>query len=199
MSKLIPYDDIKRIIIEAHGWMKAYLALQYASASRMGELIAYTHRFKTKANRKTDGLLKKNFNLTENYIEWKIPQFKRGKNSVKECFVLKEEEWLYEIIKAWLEICKEQVLPYKIAWSNYTLNGYLRQFGYTTHDLRHSRATHLVTKYGYGAFEIKDLLGHAKLESSAVYVHQTRMKEKIQEYYSKTNKKKPEFETKSLI
>ncbi len=68
MSKVIPYENVQQLIQEAEGWIKAYLALQYASASRMGELIAYTHRFKKKVNRKTNGLLKKNFNIKEKYI-----------------------------------------------------------------------------------------------------------------------------------
>ena len=56
--------------------------------------------------------------------------------------------------------------------------------GYTIHTLRHTYAT-LILKNGGNLMEIKDLLGHADLNSTSIYLHTTV------EQLSKTSKLHP--------
>jgi integrase len=176
MAKVIPYDEVKEIIEQETGWLQAALAIQYAAGSRVGEMIQYENRSKTKT---TKGVLRKSFDIREDGIDWVHPNFKAKKKPDKKPFVRKKEKWLYEIIKKWLEVCAEQVIPLRISWVSENINRVLHQKGYTSHDLRHSRATHLVEIYDYNVFEIQEALGHSKIETSAIYVHSSKMKKKI--------------------
>ena len=54
--------------------------------------------------------------------------------------------------------------------------------GLASHCLRHSRASHLADVFKFNAYEIKAFLGHARLDTSAIYVSQdlSRSKDKIE-------------------
>jgi integrase len=43
--------------------------------------------------------------------------------------------------------------------------------GYSSHYLRHSRATHLAQIYKLTAFDLKGVLGHTGMAIAATYVH----------------------------
>lgn len=197
MAKVIPLGTIKQIIEGADDWMKAYLAFHYVSASRMGELIYY----KNSNGRITPGLDKSKIDVREDAIEWEQPNFKAPRKPTKKAFVLRKEKWLYDIIKGWLKICDRKVFPYKISWTKYKVNSYLRQFGFSSHDLRHSRGTHLSEKFGYNVFDINRILGHSRLETSLAYVHPTEMKEKLEKVLDEEEKieNKEEFEKEEII
>ncbi len=197
MAKVIPRGLLKEIIQGADDWIKAYLAFHYVSASRMGELLEY----KNSNGRITSGLRKSKIDIREDAIEWEQPNFKAQKKPTKKAYVLRNERWLYDIIKDWLKLCDEKIFPYKISWTKYKVNRYLKQFGYTSHDLRHSRGTHLSELARYSAFDINRLLGHSRLETSLAYVHPVEMKEKLIKALDdeKELEKKKEFKTDQLI
>jgi len=144
---------------------KAMVATQYALASRAGELIQYTHTNGTE----TKGLLKSNINFHKGVYICNIPNFKNLKQGFKKPYISPKEKFLYEPFKEWLDMCDEQVFPIRISRYRQLVDAVLPD-GFSSHSLRHSRATHLAEVFGFNAYEIKAFLGHARLDTSAIYV-----------------------------
>lgn len=169
VNDAIPYWEVKEIINEIEeARTKALAAFQYSGGARIGELLRYTHTDKTI----TLGLLRSNIWEEGDFLFFKIPNFKNVKKTTKIGIVLiKEEPWLYKPIKFWLEHRKtEQVFDIKERMARLLLSKVLR--GYSSHALRHSRATHLAD-LGMDGYEIQELLGHGLLQTSLTYVHKS--------------------------
>ena len=177
-SKALSYQHIQDIINNIPDLrLQAIIATQYSLAARAGELIQYQHE----NGITTQGLLKSNIEertiidpITKQKNEilvCTIPNFKNTKQAFKKPFIPKAEPFLYEPFKKWLQVCGEQVFDIKIRRYHYLVTTILPE-GYASHALRHSRATHLVEEHNFDAYEIKQFLGHASLDTSSIYVQQ---------------------------
>lgn len=171
-SKALSYQHIQDIVNNIPDLrLQAIIATQYALAARAGELIQYNHNNKTQ----TSGLLKTNIEKRKeegnNLLICTIPNFKNTKQKFKKPYITKAEPFLYNPIQKWLNICQEQVFDIKIRRYHKLVTTILPQ-GYASHSLRHSRATHLAEQFKFNAYEIKQFLGHASLDTSSIYVQQ---------------------------
>ncbi len=167
-SKALSYQHIQDIIANIHDLrLQAIVATQYSLAARAGELIQYDHDNEIT----THGLLKTNIEKRNDLLVCTIPNFKNAKQAFKKPYITKAESFLYKPIKKWLDICSEQVFDIKIRRYHKLVSTILPQ-GYASHSLRHSRATHLAEQFGFNAYEIKQFLGHASLDTSSIYVQQ---------------------------
>lgn len=192
------------------------IAFQYASGGRMGELLPYTHNIikkikspttgqmikRGRTKYKTMGLIKENFYKGENKIAWVMPNFKtrNPQRSTKNPFILKEETLLWEIANYWLKHHEEhnsrlglkknwgenQLFPYSRSYAHKIIKEQLRP--YSSHILRRSRGTHLA-EMGYNAYEIRDALGHIKLESGLSYVSTHSREQKLRDALIKMKQK----------
>ncbi len=166
-NKLIEFKDMPSLLAGITNIRtKAMVATQYALAARAGELVEYRHR----DGRITHGLLKSNIVLKDGVWYCSIPNFKNPKLTNKLPYLLPLETWVFEPIKNWLDICGERVFDLKVAQFRFLVDKALPE-GFSSHALRHSRLTHLVTEYGFNAYEIQMFAGHARLETSTRYVH----------------------------
>jgi len=164
-EKVIAYDTIKDIILsQKNPRTRAMVAVQYGLAVRAGELIRYKHK-----EIETPGLLKENISFEKGVVSCEIPNFKNTGQPFKVPYIVEVESFLYEPLMNWLNVCGNQVFPIRIARWHQIMRKAL-PVSFTSHCLRHSRATHLVEIFGYDAYEIKAFLGHAKLDTSSIYV-----------------------------
>jgi integrase len=177
--KYISYPQMLRILrAKMEMRTRALIALQYASGSRIGELLEYEHT----DGRVTQGLLRKNFLINDEGIFWKMPNFKTKdkKKAWKYPFVLKEERLLYKIILMWLKylpVGAERIFEIKESWARKLIRDIIRP--YASHALRRSRATHLAEVFNYNVYEISSVLGHSRLDTSMYYVSAAMRKEKM--------------------
>jgi integrase len=161
-TKDISYAETKQVISQLkHATtdplknlqLTAAVALQYACATRVSEIATVK---KSEIENKGD------------YLEVKVKNRKNKNMTDKRIPILKKEEWLYEPISDWLDICGENVVP----WQSETLRKYIRKHtGYSSHVFRHSRATHLSTLFDCDLPELKRLLGHARESTTMIYIH----------------------------
>jgi len=181
-SKVISYDRIKDIIENIPSLRtRAIVATQYALAARIGELIVYRH---PSLGFETQGLLKQNIEYHEKskVFTCTIPNFKNKKQPFKKPFISVTEKFVFEPFARWYKQTGEQVFPLKFSRIRQLISEALPS-GFSTHALRHSRATHLAEQFNFNAYEIKAFLGHARLDTSAIYVTQdlTRSANKLKE------------------
>jgi len=196
-NKVIPYPksptdtsiNIKTIIQECDTpRLKAMIAVQYALACRAGEIIHYLHRYVPKdpgekALKKrmgvveTVGLLKENISVMEGEREniWvcHVPNFKNAGTTWKDPYILeKSEPWIFQPFKQRYDACSSKLFNLHISHYRCLVDNHLKKYdsGWSTHCLRHSRATHLVNEFGFSAYELQEFLGHAWLTTSATYV-----------------------------
>lgn len=175
----LTYQQIKDILnqqIELR--TRALIVFQYASAARIGELLWYKH----KNGQITHGLIKSNININEEGIYWKLPNFKvkNEKKKTKYPFILKEETPFYDIAKEWIVNSSEQIFELRESMARKLIREVLKPFGYGSHVLRKSRATHMA-KWGFTVYEIMEYLGHTKMETGMAYVSTSNMADKIKE------------------
>ncbi len=167
-TKALSYQHIQDIVNNIPDLrLQAIIATQYSLAARAGELIQYDHSNEIT----TQGLLKSNIEKRNNLLVCTIPNFKNSKQAFKKPYITKDEPFLYKPIKKWLDICGEQVFDIKIRRYHKLVTEILPE-GYASHTLRHSRATHLAEQFKFNAYEIKQFLGHASLDTSSIYVQQ---------------------------
>ncbi len=167
-TKALSYQHIQDIVNNIPDLrLQAMIATQYSLAARAGELIQYHHENQIT----TQGLLKTNIEKRNNLLICTIPNFKNAKQAFKKPFITQAEPFLYKPIKKWLDICGQQVFNIKIARYRELTTAILPK-GYASHTLRHSRATHLAEQFKFNAYEIKQFLGHASLDTSSIYVQQ---------------------------
>lgn len=164
----IPYKEVEQLIFDIPELrIRAMVAIQYGTGSRIGELITYTHHLADKSFFETHGLLKKNIIEHDTYYEFIMPAFKNPKTNVKNSLIVKREKFLIEPIMQWLESCPEQVFGLRQSRARQLIKEYT---GYSSHYFRHSRAQHLVDIFNFNAYELKDALAHAALDTSVAYV-----------------------------
>jgi len=181
-EKLFSYKEMQEIIPTIPRLRtRAMVACQYGLAARAGELVRYTH-----VDRRTDkeimeskcipwepfetsGLLQSNIEQREGKLVFSIPNFKNKRMGFKKPYIIEEEVFLFEPIVKWLGYTNEQVFPIRISRFRQLVDAALPN-GFSSHALRHSRATHLAEVFGFNAYEIKAFLGHARLDTSAIYV-----------------------------
>lgn len=194
----IPYGIVKEMITNCSqniksdkpGRTRALLSLQYALGCRVGELAKeYTHHFKNIDPFEptiSEGMVKGDVTYTDKYLFIRHPNFKQaGAKRRKEKTKWHEramvsavrEEWLYNIILDWVKDLPELSSPiFGIRRSRISalIDNKLKQYNpnYSTHLLRHSRATH-IGEITQDPIAIKELLGHARVETSMKYVHYT--------------------------
>jgi len=185
-TKALSYPHIKEVVESiADARTKAMVVTQYALAARAGELIHYRH-FKTERRRdengklyifrrefkkETPGLLKENIETSKGRFICTIPNFKTSKQAYRRPFITPKEEFVYRPFKNWLDSCGNQVFNVRISRYRQLVAEALPE-GFSSHCLRHSRATHLAQIFNFSAFEIKNFLGHSSLNTSAIYVSQ---------------------------
>lgn len=193
-TKVIPYSVIKEIIAKTRGRTKALLAFQYATAARAGELaLKYRHvdwKYKwqdgryvllnKKKGRLTEGPLIKDFIVRKSGLYWIAPNFKNSRDIIKRPWVFKKEEkWLYDILVKWLrhkkKLKKRHVFGIGERRIRQIVDAELKKKdrGYSSHALRHSRATHIM-EISENPWTVKSLLGHSRLETTEVYMHPNR-------------------------
>ena len=166
IAKDISYPYIKEVINNIPDLRtKAMVCVQYGLAARCGEIISYTHRDGVE----TPGLLKSNIVNQKGLYVCNIPNFKNSKRFFKKPYISPKETFLFEPFKAWLDVCDEQVFPLRISRYRTLVKNVLPE-GLASHSLRHSRATHLAEIFGFNAYQIQAFLGHARLDTSAIYV-----------------------------
>ena len=178
MNKELSYPRIKHIVATIPDLRtRAMVAVQYALAARAGELVRYVHK-----DGESSGLLKSNIVKQKGLYILPIPNFKNFKQPFKKPYISPKETFLFEPFKEWLDVCGEQVFDVRISRYRQLVSDALPE-GFATHSLRHSRATHLAEVFGFNAFEIKAFLGHARLDTSAIYVTAdlTRSRNKLEE------------------
>lgn len=180
VKRVVEYRELKEGIqgIEDRR-ARGLCSIMYATASRIGELLPYNHKYKiiergqwTGQYRKeeTGGLERKAVLLGPDGVTVTLNNFKNKKRIEKDTFISnKRELWLCELIEDYVAHSTPGVLfPFK---RNTGMALIKEALGITSHTLRHSRLTHLVRHFGLGNYEIKAIAGHASLETSAVYVH----------------------------
>jgi len=165
-NRPIPYDQMKEVISNQTSLLsQAIIATQYGLASRAGELIQYKHRDGTITN----GLLKENIVERNNLLVCEIPNFKNKSKQWKKPYISKEEKFIYNPIKQYLEYCQNQLFPISDRQFREIIKKGLPD-NLSSHALRHSRATHLAEIFNFDAYEIQAFLGHSRLDTSAIYV-----------------------------
>jgi len=164
--KELSYPRIKHIIATTPDpRTKAMIATQYGLAARAGELVSYTHT----DDSESPGLLKANIVKQKGVYVCNIPNFKNVKKIFKKPYISPKEEFLFKPFKDWLKDCGDQVFPLRVSRYRKLVADALPE-GFASHSLRHSRATHLAEIFGFNAYQIQAFLGHARLDTSAIYV-----------------------------
>lgn len=183
MVEALSYQQIQDILQRIEDKRTQYIiALQYASAARVGEMIEYKHYQKGQDEKPiiTHGILRKNIFITPEEISWSMPNFKvkRKDRTTKHPFVLAQEKFLYNIIKdRTLECLTENVIDLKQSHVRKLIREAIKP--YSSHILRRSRATHLVDLFDYNAYDIMYALGHTKLDTSMYYVAERDTRRKM--------------------
>ena len=183
----IPYSLIKRIIINCKDTRtQALIAYQYGLGCRAGELGHYYLHYYNNQTEKviTDGLKKTDIEFTEEILRVKHPNFKQRKKPDKKQvpkwtgFVLrKQEEWLFNIMLEWLfnpNSKGEYVFNITRSRICQLIDSELKKYDerYSSHWLRHSRATHIGELTG-DPMAVQKLLGHKRIDTSMRYVNYT--------------------------
>lgn len=179
----ITYAKMKEIILSCPDKRtQALLAFQFASGGRAGELAyEYSHKEATGRWRspafESDGARVSSFSLEKGCLTGWVPNFKNHKNKNRRIDVFPEEDWLYEIIRAWLvfRAGKEFLFDIKHARIKGLIDAKLKRYNkaWSTHMIRHCRATWIGLTTD-NPFIVKESLGHARLETSTSYVHVNR-------------------------
>jgi site-specific recombinase XerD len=189
-KEAIPYERIKQIVLGCGNQRtQALLAFQYGLGTRAGELaMDYLHsykKFRSKSNKviqkvTTIGVKRSDVLLSNEIIYISRPNFKQKRRSKldditkhKSFILIKQEKWLADIILAWLNSSKEDYI-FNIRRSRicFLIDKELKQYDsrFSSHWLRHSRATH-IGELTEDPMAVKELLGHARIDTSMKYVH----------------------------
>jgi len=195
----IPYATIKRMITTCPTNIdhdkpyrtRALLAFQYALGCRVGELAKeYTHKFnETKTQSElvasSKGICKKDIQYTDALLFVRRPNFKqknarnRPERTLWHRSIVSRvrEPWLFDIMFDWvsrIDNPDSHLFNIRRARISSLIDTQLKKEdkSYSTHLLRHSRATHL-GELTRDPIAVKGLLGHARVDTSMKYVHYT--------------------------
>lgn len=188
-GKKIDYELIKSMIVgvpnRSH---RALLAFCFAFGCRAGELAKeYKHKYVSGDEEVSVGAKFNDVHFEvdaegDKLITFKKPNFKQKqikRNTNEGLLFCKKEVWLSEIITNWVSLTDtgsvrtnlgECLFPWKVARVKSIITKYTKPLGITPHDLRHSRASYFGVLSG-NPYLVKELLGHASLETSKAYVH----------------------------
>lgn len=194
----IPYDTIKNIIENcSDSRTRALLAYQYGLGTRAGELAKeYTHYLnsyflKPQDKRRpkkdvvnTQGIRLDDIEVLNDIIRVRRPNFKQHKKNPSIVpqwvgFVLRDnEEWLFARLYQWFYNRKntgeEFLFDLKRSRIMGLIDEELKKYNplWSSHWLRHSRATHIGYLTG-DPMAVNKLLGHARMETSMKYINYT--------------------------
>ena len=183
----INYPEMKRIILECKDKRtQALIAYQYGVGARAGELGYYYLHYYNDGPQRSTGLKRKDVTYTDEIIRIKHPNFKqKDRQAYWPASIMKENEaWLYDIILDWLfngqnypkTYNKDPTFLFPITRTRICslIDEELKKYDphYSTHWIRHSRATHIGEITG-DPMAVKMLLGHARIKTSMQYVHYT--------------------------
>jgi len=153
---------------------RPFITFMYGTASRVGELIPYTHIYRKVLGDisflESPGITKGGVLLGPDGVTITLKNFKNKSRPQKDVFISnKREGWICSIIEDYVVNRPEGTL---FNFKRHTaLNMIKKELGIRSHDLRHSRLTHLFRHFDYGNYEIKETAGHSSLETSGIYVH----------------------------
>jgi len=166
-KRALTYNQIKDLILYKIMPLriKALIATQYGTGARIGEILPY----KNNKGIMFPGLQKADIENKEGYYLFRLPNFKNAKKKFKEVGIPKEKEaWLLQPILMWINQCSKETL---FSFHERRARELIKvNAGFSSHYLRHSRATHLAQIFNYNAYEIQQTLGHSKLDTSQIYV-----------------------------
>lgn len=194
----IPPMKTKEIILKCKDKRtQALIAYQYSMGNRSGELAREYHHtvFKKRCGHrkkcgceltkikefKSDGIRCNQVFETDEGLEWESPNFKSKRQPVKSAWVLYDSEpWLYNVLVGWLNHRNKLKKKYLFNLRHSRIKGLideeLKRYNsdYSTHSLRRSRADYIASKTKGNPFAVKEVLGHARIETSAGYVSFTK-------------------------
>ena len=186
----ITYAKMKEIILSCPDKRtQALLAFQFASGGRAGELAyEYSHKEATglypRPAFESEGAKISSFSAGLDFVSWFVPNFKNHKTQRRKVELFLEEDWLYEIVKAWVVFRGGETFLFDIKRSRIKglIDAELKRYNmaWSSHDIRHCRATWIAEKTG-NPYLVKESLGHARLETSTSYVSVNRdlMRQKL--------------------
>jgi len=186
----ITYAKMKEIILSCPDKRtQALLAFQFGGAGRAGELAyAYSHREATgkypAPASDSEGIKVSSFVVGPDFLSWFAPNFKNHGKARRRVELFLEEDWLYEIIKAWLDFRVGETFLFDIKQSRIKglIDAELKRYNraWSSHDIRHCRATFIAEKTS-NPYLVKEALGHSRLDTSTFYVSVNRdlMRQKL--------------------
>jgi len=155
-AKVFKYDNIKAIVSGIPNLRdRALIAFLYGTGAREVEATTF---------RKDDLQIQRDVILPE------IITAKHRKHPTRITPIYrKKESWITEPIIEWHGICRDEML-FGISTRQIRKIG-RKYLNSRTHSLRHSRATHLITMFNFGIFELRFFMGWSSTEPAEVYVH----------------------------
>jgi len=181
-THIIPYETIINIVKNAKGITKSLIAFQYFFGKRVRELARKT---KIKIYGKVyeiEGIKMNTINEYKNKYTIISPCLKKHSfvyinNPLPKKSNYETEQILIDAIIKLIEFKKEVQAEYLFSFKEPTIrkkiNAELKKYNkaFSTHWLRHSRATHLANIFGWSVSEIKEFLGHSYSSTTDNYIH----------------------------
>jgi len=177
----IDYEKLKELILTCPDKeCQAAMAIQYVLACRLGELFP-----KDFDKYHSDGLLVDSFQNYPSYWQVSVANFKQRKKKLvmKNGFILKEgENWLSDICLNWrkeaIDKGRRELFTVSPEGMRKRIKKSLAGAGYdvkaqktvSSHNLRDSRADHLLKLFGFNILDVQKTLGHANLKTTSEYI-----------------------------
>lgn len=203
---------------------RALIIAQYSCGCRIGELLPYRHKTLKKGARTkkkifekkerkdyawqpedfeewiSEGLKRKHITENGKSVSIVLTNFKNRQQLDKVGFILlKYENWLYKPFKKYITNLDEETVLFKFSdrWAQKLVGKALKRYNpkWSSHHLRHSRATNLIVDLNIPIERVKLILGHASLDSTMVYTHlkiQDAIDSAIDGYIKKEEREKHE-------
>lgn len=179
----LTYEQVKDLV----EWVeplrtKALIATQYGCAARIGEILKYKHTYRHKEGDSTPGLCRKDVFVKEEYVLFRLFNFKALNIKEKYGIILKKERWLLDPILAYLKTHKdENFFALQESRARYHIRlgirGWIKARGISfpeeisSHHLRHSRSYHLASVFDLEDYQLQKALGHASFKTTLGYIN----------------------------